>query len=90
MNYEQYTSISITRKMYGWTKWGGAREGLVKEDLEEWYCQCCGEKQIKVLPSYMFPVDEFERDFIRICTVCKARSIAKKLRKFEELLRLLR
>lgn len=84
---EQYLTISITHKMYGWTKWGGAREGLVKEDLEVWYCQVCGEKQIRCLPSYMFPTDETEREFVRVCTLCKAKSILGKLTKLEELLR---
>lgn len=84
---EQYLTISITHKMYGWTKWGGAREGLVKEDLEVWYCQVCGEKQIRCLPSYMFPTDDEGREYVRICTLCKAKSIIGKLTKLAELLR---
>jgi hypothetical protein len=86
---EAFITVSLTHKMYGWTKWGGAREGLVKEDLDEWYCQSCGEKQVKVLPCYMFPMDSTDREFVRICTQCKAKSIIKNLSRLEELLSLL-
>lgn len=87
---EKHMTLSITMKCYGWSKWGGAREGLVKEELDEWYCQGCGEKQIKVLPSYMFPVDSMGRDFVRVCSLCKAKSIVKKLTEWEALLKVLR
>jgi hypothetical protein len=87
---EQFITISITMKCYGWSKWGGAREGLVKEELDEWYCQACGEKQVKILPSYMFPVDDLGRDFARVCTKCKAKSLAKKISVWNDLLSLLR
>ena len=83
-------SLTITKKMYGWSKWGGPREGMYKEDLDEWFCQGCGEKQIRVLPSYMFPTDESGREFVRVCTLCKAKSLLKHISKWEELLRLLR
>ena len=79
--------LTITKRMYGWTKYGGAREGLVKEDLEIWYCQVCGEKQIRVLPCYMFPMDNTQREFVRVCSMCKARTIMDKVTKLEELLR---
>lgn len=87
---DQYITVSITHKMYGWTKWGGAREGMFKEDLEEWYCQACGEKQIRILPCYMFPTDDTEREFVRVCTLCKAKSVIEHLSKWQELMRLLR
>lgn len=85
---EHWLTLTITQKMYGWTKWGGARSGLVKEDLDVWYCQVCGREQIKILPCYMLPLDG-EREYVRICTLCKAKSIMKKLSKWEELLRLM-
>jgi len=61
----------VTRKMYGWSKWGGANFGLVQENkTEEWSCQGCGSPQTSELPSYMF---EFtDNEFIRICSVCQA------------------
>ena len=74
----------------GWTKWGGARSGMLKEELDEWYCQACGEKQVNVLPCYMFPLDGLNRDFVRVCTLCKAKSVIKKFSVLNELLQALR
>ena len=83
---DKYITVSITHRMYGWTKYGGAREGLVKEDLDIWYCQICGEKEVRVLPCYMFPMDDSEREYVRVCTRCKAKSIIQKITKLEDLL----
>ncbi len=58
--------------MYGWTKWGGPTDGLVKEVLMEWNCQICGQTQLCDFPQYLFPIDNHRRDFIRICVGCKA------------------
>jgi hypothetical protein len=69
----------------GWTKWGGARSGMLKEELEYWYCQNCGDKQISLLPSYMFPMDDECRDFVRVCSLCKAKAIVERLSKWFEL-----
>jgi len=66
-------TLSITKMMYGWTKWGGGRMGMSKEETDEWYCQCCGEKQTKILPSYMIPLDDSRRDWMRVCANCKAK-----------------
>jgi len=57
--------------MYGWSKHGGRNFGLVMEELNEWYCQVCQEKQTKDLPAYYIPVDEDEREFVRVCSKCK-------------------
>lgn len=86
---------SITKIMYGWTKWGGANHGIVKEKLEEWYCQGCGKKQRDGLPSYMIPIDDVDgRDFVRVCSNCehllwinKARKTFQVLKKHIELQR---
>jgi len=83
-------SISVTRMMYGWTKWGGATEGISKESVDEWFCQICGEPQIKELPSYMIPVDITQRDFIRVCSSCKAKSVQRHIMLCWDLLRLIR
>jgi hypothetical protein len=87
---EELLSLSITHKMYGWTKWGGATQGLIKEELDEWYCQVCGEKQIKTLPSYMFPMDVTQRDFSRVCSDCKSKAHAKHIVIFWDLLRVVK
>lgn len=70
--------------MYGWSKWGGGNHGLVKEDLEEWYCQNCGEKQRRELPSYM--VEVAERDFVRVCARCKHEMVVRKIRDYWKLM----
>jgi len=74
----------------GWSKWGGRFHGLDKETLDEWYCQVCGEPQTKVLPSYMFPIDSGKRDFVRICSKCKAKSKIKRVVIFSDLTRIIR
>ena len=60
--------ISITKKMYGWSKHGGARHGLVKTDDSIWYCQCCGNEQAREMPGYMHGIND--REYLRICAQC--------------------
>ena len=75
MNYlPTFQSLSITQKMYGWSKWGGGTHGLVTQG-GEWYCQICGGEQVDPLPSYVLPFDTTQRDFGRICTECKAEAV---------------
>ena len=76
--------------MYGWSKWGGATHGLSKETLDEWYCQVCGELQVKVFPSYMMPLDDFRRDFARVCTRCKAKAVNKKIDLMYQLIKMIK
>jgi len=87
---EQYMTITITQKMYGWSKYGGARQGYVKEELDTWYCQACGSLQIQLLPSYMIPMNDMDREYGRVCTTCKARSNLKRLKYLGQLLNLMR
>lgn len=62
---------TMTKKMYGWSKWGGVNLGLVQENkTDEWACQACSEMQTSELPSYMF--EFIENEFIRICSICQA------------------
>lgn len=69
LNAEEQLKKNLNRAKFGWTKWGGANQGLVQKNLtQEWNCQSCGEKQTDELPPYMF---EFaEREYIRICSKC--------------------
>lgn len=76
----------ITKKMYGWTKYGGPRQGLVKEELDEWYCQLCSQKQVKSLPTYLITETQDEREYMRICSKCKGISVSMKIETYEELL----
>ena len=72
--------VTITRLMYGWSRWGGGNQGLVKEELDEWYCQNCGEIQKKGLPSYM--VETAEREFVRVCAKCKHKMVENRLKDY--------
>jgi len=73
--------------MFGWSKWGGATKGIFTLlPSDEWFCQCCGEKQTRTLPSYMIPLDSSNRDFAKVCSRCKYKYIMKKLKTFFDLL----
>lgn len=76
---------TISYKMYGWSKYGGASEGLVKEELDIWHCQSCTKEQSKHMPQYMIPLDQDEREYARVCTVCKKTALIKKAMFFHEL-----
>ncbi len=80
--------IAITRLMYGWSKWGGGNQGLVKEELDEWYCQSCSEMQKKELPSYM--VESATREFMRVCAKCKNVMVRSNIRSYWKLLNYIR
>lgn len=80
----------ITRKMYGWTKYGGGRKGTVQEELDEWVCQSCGEKHTKELPYYILPMDSLEREFVKVCSVCKYVSEVAKVREYYDLIKITR
>lgn len=80
--------ISITKKMYGWSKYGGARKGLVKEELREWSCQLCGSRHVDSLPSYFVPEDESQREYMRVCSYCKHLAMEKQVETFEKMLAL--
>lgn len=60
-----------------WSKWGGARAGEVKEQLDVWSCQSCGREQVKILPQYLMK-DEENTEVFRICTLCKHTSLIGK------------
>ena len=79
----------VTKKMYGWSKWGGVNFGLVQENkTEEWSCQGCGNPQASELPSYMF---EFSPDeFIRICSICQAIKFAQHITSLDGLIQAVR
>lgn len=53
----------------GWTKYGGARQHVVKTHIDKtWFCQCCGQERPKELSPFLF---EFQQgDFIRVCANC--------------------
>ena len=72
--------------MFGWSKWGGANAGLftlLPDD--EWFCQACGLKQTRNMPAYMIPLDDTNRDFAKVCCLCRYKFIIKKLKTFFDL-----
>jgi hypothetical protein len=74
----------------GWSKWGGGISGLFKEELDTWYCQICGDEQIKTLPSYMFPTDLSNREFVRVCSGCKSKSYTHRVTICWDLIRIIK
>ena len=61
----------LSKARYGWTKYGGARQGLVKQN-GNWYCQACGREHPDSMPAYMMCVDNGQfRDFVRLCAGCE-------------------
>jgi len=78
--------VVITKQMYGWSKYGGARHGLAVETLDEWTCQLCGTTNTKALPSYFVSETSRGREFYRLCSVCKRKALDLHIDSFEELL----
>lgn len=73
---------TLNKAKYGWSKYGGARHGLIKQG-GRWYCQACGEEQPSIFPAYMLCVDNGEfRDFIRLCSACENIVKTKNIKNF--------
>lgn len=82
--------VTISKMKYGWSKYGGARHGLVKQG-GVWYCQSCGEEQPDELAAYMMCVDNGDfREFIRLCYPCENTVKKLDIQIFEELKRLVK
>jgi hypothetical protein len=75
-------TASFLKMCYGWSKYNGGMSGLVKDE-DDWFCQCCGEKQPKEFPQYMIPADSLEREFFRICSVCKHIQLRNKIERYQ-------
>jgi len=83
---ESCLSVSLTGKMFGWSKWGGGNQGIFTLlPSDEWWCQACGKVQTRNSPAYMIPIDAFNRDFAKVCSACRHRTIILKIRTFFEL-----
>ena len=71
--------------MFGWTKYGGARHGLVKQN-GNWYCQACGKEHPDSMPAYMLCIDNGNyREFVRLCGNCENIVKTFKIINFKEL-----
>lgn len=82
------TKATFTKMCYGWSKYGGPMYGLVKDE-QEWCCQACGKTQPEGFPQYMMPMDTSNREFLRICSVCKHTQLKKKMN-YQKLIELVR
>lgn len=71
--------------MYGWTKYGGGKHGLVQKQTETWFCQNCREELHKSVPSFMIELNFGE--FGRICSECMNIAIEKKVSNLMDLIR---
>jgi len=67
---EKSSSKAFNTMRYGWSKFGGGFFGLVKNE-GKWFCQACGGEQTDDLPQYYIPMDKTEREFARVCSLCK-------------------
>lgn len=77
--------VPVTKKMYGWDKYGGARHGLVDNNTPKWHCQICGEEQTRELPKYFIPEDRHQREFFKVCSKCRKAQIVYQTFDFYEL-----
>jgi hypothetical protein len=72
---------AFNQMRYGWSKFGGGFFGLVKNE-GIWICQACGEEQTDDLPQYYIAMDKSEREFVRICSICKHVQLKYKLGRY--------
>lgn len=84
------TTIIIKKKVYGWSKYGGSRDNVRKEQLPTWFCQSCGKEQVRILPQYMIPTDEDNMEFVRVCSRCKHIYEVNHFVNFDELVEIIR
>lgn len=90
MDYQVREEFSLTKAMYGWSKYGGSNQGLVKEG-GGWYCQACGKEQPKEFPAYMMCLDhDTFRNFIRLCADCEHLVKSRHITEYEKLRRIVR
>jgi len=53
----------------GWTKYGGARQHVIKTHITKtWYCQACGKEKPKDMSPFLWEFTEGEH--IRVCATC--------------------
>lgn len=58
-------------KTGGWTKYAGARFGLVQSKPDDiWYCQACRHEQPGSLPAFLLEINPKEKEFVRVCSNC--------------------
>lgn len=77
---ESLPTLTKTKLRFTWSKWGGTkpRTDYSTKDLNEWFCQSCGETQSWEMDSYLIPIDETGLEFVRICAKCKNKMVLRR------------
>lgn len=75
-------------KTGGWSKWGGARQGLIREKTDTWFCQVCGQEQPAELPPYFFQL--YPKEYLKICAKCRKKTLDLKITKTQTLIKVTR
>ena len=78
--------LKLSQQKYGWSKYGAGNHGLVKEQLDIWYCQCCKTKCTREMPAYMFPFDDSNREFVRLCSTCERLAKVAEIKSYSDLI----
>ena len=78
--------VSLTKRMYGWSKYGGGRKGIVQENLDEWSCNLCGKRMVKPMTVYFIPFTDEEREFFKLCGSCKHQAIKQRINTFQDMM----
>ena len=76
------------KKTGAWTKYGGARQGLIRENSDTWNCQGCGKELPNTLPGFMF--EFLTNEYVRLCSKCHNTVKTKKIETYYSLTRIVR
>ncbi len=53
----------------GWSKYGGAKQHVIKPHLQPvWCCQSCGKQQPSEMPPFLW--EFLPNEHLRVCAVC--------------------
>lgn len=87
-HWEKGRYIVGNKQAASWSKWGGVRYGNTESQekkLPRWVCQICKREQLTGFPEYPLLFDEETREYLRICTECRFRSVISRSYTFEAL-----
>ena len=90
-----FEEVKYTKMVSGsWTKWGGARHGLLKKKKidawgeKRWHCQACGEELPSEIPAYMIEFSTIE--YVRVCPPCNAEAVKRNIFDLYDLIKFVR
>jgi len=72
-----------------WSKYGGGRQ-IEDTQNNAWVCQSCKEEQWPILPSYRMLFDNDTNETVRVCSLCKNKSVVTKTIIFVDLIDIIR